>query len=409
MKKNKIGRAPSPRYAAGADLMRVLCVAMIGWYHIWQQSWLSPRLRLGGFVLDMTAPVRAGYLFVDLMLLISGFLCYLPYANGREDDAGAFYLKRALRILPSYWFCLAVMLAIALLSPGFSDLPRLMGDLGLHLVFLHNLFPFSYTMSRLNVVLWTLAVEVQFYLLLPALAPVFRRRPLICWAAMTGLAFSFRHLWTLPLSDTTLLVNRLPNMLDVYAAGMLAAHFYPKLTKMKKRRTLIAALGTLALAVGLWGICRLVDGQAHVSGYEAVRQGQLLRRFPLAACGALCLLGGSLSFRGVRAACSNPAVRWLSSVSFNFYIWHQWLAVQLKKLRIPPYLAAENPNMAGEQPWQTRYTLLCFAVALLAAAAVTYLIEKPCARRARAWVKRAGKQESAEIREGQEKQEGQEG
>ena len=56
------------------------------------------------------------------------------------------------------------------------------------------------------------------------------------------------------------------------------------------------------------------------------------------------------------------------------------MAVQLKKWRVPPYRAEADPNMAGEMPWQLQYTLMCFAVALLAAIACTYLIEKPGAR-----------------------------
>ena len=71
--------APAPAdHAAAGDLLRVFAVFMVAWYHIWQQSWLSPTLRLGGLTLDMTAPVRTGYMFVDLMLVLSGFLVYRP-------------------------------------------------------------------------------------------------------------------------------------------------------------------------------------------------------------------------------------------------------------------------------------------------------------------------------------------
>ena len=381
--------APAPReYAAAGDLLRVVCVGMIAWYHIWQQSWLTPRLELGAVTLDLLGPVRAGYMFVDLMLLLSGFLLYLPWANGKERPAREFYARRALRILPSYWFCLAVMLAFAVAEPGFNQFGRLMKDLAAHLTFTHNLFYFSYVQTSLNVVLWTLAVEVQFYLLLPALAPVFRRRPLVCYLAMTGAALCFQRLWTAPMADTTVFVNRLPNMLDVYANGMLAAHIYSKLAQRKDRRALIAALGTLACALGAFGAIRLIGDQARVYGYDALRLGQLDRRWPLSACGALILAGGSLSFSHVRRAMSNRVVRFLSGVSFNFYIWHQWLAVKLRQWRIPPYLSAENPNQAGEMPWQLHYTLICFAAALLVAVAMTYLVEKPGARLGRKLLRR---------------------
>jgi len=363
-----------PEYAAAGDLLRVLCVFMIAWYHIWQQSWLSPRLQIAGLALDMTAPVRTGYMFVDLMLMLSGFLLYLPYANGTQRPAREFYLRRAARILPSYWLCLIVMVIFAVADPAFSDPGKLAADLAAHLTFTHNLSYDTYVRTRLNVVLWTLAVEVQFYLILPALAPAFRKRPVPCYLAMLGAALCFQRLWTYPMGDTTIFVNRLPNMLDVYANGMLAAHIYATLSKKKERRAWIAALGTLACIAGVWGASRLLVAQSHISGYDALRLGQLDRRWAFSACGAAFLVGGSLSFGPVRRICSNRVVRFLSGLSFNFYIWHQWLAVKLKLWRIPPYLSESNPNQASEMPWQLHYTLLCFLAALLLSALVTYLV-----------------------------------
>ena len=379
-------RRPDPAYAAAGDLLRVLCVTFIGAYHIWQQSWLSPVLTLGGFRLDLTPWVRTGYMFVDLMLVLSGFLTYLPYACGRERAPRQFYLRRALRILPSYWLCLLVMLILAVTDPGFNDPSRLARDLLAHLFFVHDLWGFSYNASLLNVVLWTLAVEVQFYLILPVLAPVFRRKPLLTYGVMTGAGLSFMFLWTLPLQDTTLFVNRLPNMLVVYANGMLAAHLYARLAQVKRRRGLIAAAGTVAAVAAAWGVIAILRKQSGVSGYDAIRAGQLRWRWSLSACGAAFLLGGSLTFRPVRRCMENPVLRFLSGISFNFYIWHQFMAVRLKQWRIPPYLSPENPNMAGEMPWQLHYTLTCFAVALLVATLATYLVEKPCARFGRRWL-----------------------
>ena len=95
----------------------------------------------------------------------------------------------------------------------------------------------------------------------------------------------------------------------------------------------------------------------------------------------------------MRRLCSNQVVRFLSGLSFNFYIWHQWLAVRLKAWRIPPYLAESNPNQAGEMPWQLQYTLLCFAAALALSALITYLVEKPSAKRGRGWIEKLVKRD----------------
>jgi len=317
---------------------------------------------------------------VDMMLAMSGFLCYLPYANERERPAGEFYLRRALRILPSYWLSLLVMLIFSLTDPAITDHGRTALDLLAHLGFVQNLWAFSYTATRMNVVLWTLAVEVQFYLLLPLIAPLFKKRPLITYAVMTGVGLSFMFLWTAPMADTTLFVNRLPNMLVVYANGMLSAHVYARLCRVEKRRGWIALAGLLLMAISVWTAGMILYRQSFASGYDALRLGQLRWRWLFSLCASAFLLGGSVTFAPIRSVLSHPVMRFLSGVSFNFYIWHQWLAVRLKQWRIPAYQAAENPNMAGEMPWQLHYTLICFAAALALAVLVTYLVEKPGAK-----------------------------
>lgn len=366
-------------YADAGDFLRVLCVALIGWYHIWQQSWLNPNLTLGGRTLRLYPLVACGYMFVDLMLLLSGFLLMLGWLSGRGREPGRFYAARAARILPSYLLCIGIMLfAFALPGKQYGSAKHLWTDLLSHLSFTHNLFRDAYSHTRLNGALWTLAVEVQFYLLFPWLARAFHREPARCYCAMVALGMLSRIVIALFLTDTTIYINRLSAMLDVYANGMLAACIYKKLASAPQRAWR-AWLSTLLTAAAAFLIYRILDAQLGRSGGEAVRMGQMLWRFPLPALGCVLLVCGSRAIRLVRALFSNRATRFLSGISFNFYIWHQFLAVKLKQWRIPAYVG-NAPNREAQQPWQSRYTLLCFAAALLAALAVTYLVEKPCAR-----------------------------
>ena len=56
MNKIKAALLPAPvraGYADAGDFLRVLCVGMIGWYHIWQQSWLNPNLNIAGHTLRL--------------------------------------------------------------------------------------------------------------------------------------------------------------------------------------------------------------------------------------------------------------------------------------------------------------------------------------------------------------------
>lgn len=368
-------------YADAGDILRVACVFFVGWYHIWQQSWLNPNLTLDGYTLRLYPLVAYGYMFVDLMLLLSGFLLMLGHLSGRVQSKRAFYAARAARILPSYLLCIAIMLFVFALPEGlYGSAKHLWTDLLAHLSFTHNLFRDSYSYTHLNGALWTLAVEVQFYLIFPWLAQAFKKHTAVTYFAMVALGVCSRVAMALFLADTTIYVNRLSAMLDVYANGMLAACIYHRLADAPQRNWrawLSTALSLLSLIL----IYQILDAQSGRSGAgsESVRMGQMLWRFPLSALGGVFLVCGSRSIRLLRDLYSNRVVRFLSGLSFNFYIWHQFLAVKLKEWHIPNYVS-ELPNQTGEQPWQNQYTLLCFAAALLTSLLITYIVEKPCAR-----------------------------
>ena len=371
-------------YADAADLLRVLSVGMVGWYHIWQQSWLNPNLRLGSHQVRLYPLVACGYMFVDLLLCLSGFLLMLGWLSGRNRNLRSFYTARAARILPSYLFCIGVIL-FGFALPGNlygGSSKHMWTDILAHLTFTHNLFPQSSTYTHLNGALWTLAVEVQFYLIFPFLARQFEKRPFITYAAMAALGLIVRAGMALGMEDTTFYVNRLSAMLDVYANGMLAAWICFRMEDAPQRARQ-AWIHTLLAVLSLMLIRRILFAQFPRQGGEAVRLGQMLWRFPLSALGCVFLVCGSRSIRLLRALASNRLTRFLSGISLNFYIWHQFLAVKLKEWRIPPSVS-DTPNFDYEQPWQNRYTFLCFAAALAAAALVTYLVERPCAR----WIKR---------------------
>ena len=86
----------SARYVDAADALRVIATALVAAYHIWQQSWINLNIRLFGMNVNLRPLVSTGYLGVEMLLMLSGFLLYLPYANGQEAPARTFYRKRCL-------------------------------------------------------------------------------------------------------------------------------------------------------------------------------------------------------------------------------------------------------------------------------------------------------------------------
>ena len=48
------------RYFAAADVLRILCIFTVAWFHIWQQSWLYPNLTVFGREISFDPLVRSG-------------------------------------------------------------------------------------------------------------------------------------------------------------------------------------------------------------------------------------------------------------------------------------------------------------------------------------------------------------
>lgn len=368
------------------DGARALFVFLVAAFHIWQQSWLTPGMWVGQRYISMDPLLRCGYIWVDAMLLLSGFLLYLPFAESEYSGKklpgiGSFYKRRLLRIVPSYYLCvLVVLLVVALpngsyMKFGAMDTERLGKDLLAHATFTHTFFEFSYTGSPLNGALWTLAVEMQFYLLCPFIARMFRRYPCGTWLCMVLLAFCYRH-WAAAQQNTALLINQLPAMLDVYANGFAAAAVYTALKHRLKEDKWTRILFTVLLIVAVMSLSSLVSDQSGEMNYDRIRLGQMERRFILSVLTAAALLGLTYGVRFIRFLFGNRLTRILSEISFQFYMWHQVLAVQLKAWGIPASVS-DTPWMYGEHDWQVLYVLLSFGLAAVLSIVITYLFERP--------------------------------
>ena len=375
--------APSARYVDTCDGLRAIAVLIIGWFHIWQQSWLYPELTVLGRSISLDPLVRSGYIFVDMMILISGFCLYLPWARLRTDggarpDTLDFYARRLMRIHPSYLLCVLVMLAVALARGAYYSTAHLRLDVLSHLTYTHTFFYPAYYASNLGGSLWTLAIELQFYLLFPLIARAFTRRPLLTFAIMCAAAAAFRTWVTASVTDYSMYFNQLPAYLDVYACGMAAALIHARLSRCRHNALTRLACTALSIAA-IWLLWQISRAQARCSGTAAIQLGQMARRPAMGFACALLLVASANAGLVLRRLIANPLTRFISSISFQFYIWHQTLAVWFVELRVIPS-EYEYPNYAGDHPWQLAFTALCFLGAIALSALLTYGFERPVAR-----------------------------
>jgi len=381
---------PSLKHVDTCDGLRAIAVMIVAWYHILQQSWLFPGLYVFGKDISFDPLVRSGYIWVDIMILISGFCLYLPwarmrYAGGTPAKPLDFYARRLMRIHPSYLLTIAIMFAVAMATNAYYYPEHMRRDLFSHLTYTHMFFYDAYYASNLGGALWTLAVEMQFYLLFPLLARAFYKVPAATFAVMAGAALCFRGWAGASFKDVSMYCNQLPAYLDTFALGMTAAEIHAWLAQ-KRPNALTRILCTAVSIAAVYFFWQVVRSQAARPDVTAIRLGQMNNRLAMGMLGSVLLVASANAGLILRKLLSNPLTRFISRVSFQFYIWHQTIAVWLITYKVIPS-TYENPNWEGDHRWQVMYTIACFAVSLMAAAALTYGFERPVA----AWLEKKWK------------------
>lgn len=365
------------------DGIRAVAVLMVVWYHFWQQSWLMPVA--GPVNLDWMP--RNGAICVDLMILLSGFCLFLPYARNmfreeKDPSAGQFYRKRAARIMPSYYVSLLIVLVCFAIPLGeYTGVSDMLGDLIPHIFFIHNWFGASFQSTHLNGVLWTVGVIVQFYVVFPFLAKAFKKRPMVTYWCMTavGLLSSWIISHNFAQIDQSLFVNNTFTFASVYANGMLGAYVYAFMESKPERSRGEAVFFTAMSLTSIW-IYKILCAHRQNYGQGLEQKWQVDYRYLLSLVFLLFVISTIFACKWYQKIWDNAVMRFLAAISFNLYICHQYIAVKLKEFHIPSWDGAEEPNVVGDAAWQWKYTILCIIVSLAVATAMTYLVEKPAAR-----------------------------
>lgn len=171
------------------DAARALAIVMVTVYHLWRYFGLH-ELNVGPVAVHKLAAF--GYTGVDLFFAVSGFAMMMTWTSRSqksEHPVASFYTARAGRIVPPY--IVAVTFFAALSATGVFQFAHGTRDILTHLTFTHTLFPTTF--FSVAGVFWSLAVEVQFYLLFPLLVGLSGRAMVAVMFASTALALVLDH------------------------------------------------------------------------------------------------------------------------------------------------------------------------------------------------------------------------
>lgn len=356
------------------DGLRGIAVLLVLWYHVWEISWLPAPLPWLQFVPE------TGFVGVDLFFFISGFVIVYPFVRAaRTGEApprwGTFFYRRGIKIVPSYLLSIALLIAIG--YAHFSSPAQAARDVVTHVLFVHTWW--SDTYGSINGVLWTLAVEVEFYAIFPLLWWAFSRAPFVTAAVMTAFSIAYRleAIACCLQTHAEQLVYNLPGYLDVFAAGMMGAYLFVRL-RDRSEFLLLRSIATVVAIAGFAGLILLLQNLWSVRAEPAWATVWNAHYRTLIALAFFTIAAGSLlAYRRFQQILANPVLLFLAVISYNLYLYHQAFARLLLAWRLPPYATAD-PHL--DPVWQVRYTVVALGLTVIQAAAVTYLFERPLLR-----------------------------
>jgi peptidoglycan/LPS O-acetylase OafA/YrhL len=320
-------------------------------------------------------------LAVAVFFALSGFLLWRGHAAAARGlrpvpPTGHYLRSRIVRIMPGY--LVAVVVILSLLPETKADLTVWLANLSLTQIYV----PLTLTAGLTQ--MWSLSVEVAFYLALPLLAllarrvPVRARIPVIAAAAVASFAWAVMVAaspFSAPFGVNPL--NWPPAFFSWFAAGMLLAELtttpigWPH--RLARRRVLMAGIAIVAFLVAA----------SPLAGPEGLTPGTVSQFVVKTAMGAV--VAGALIAPLVLDRPDTPH-RLLGSTtmvtlgrwSYGLFVWH--LAALAM---VFPVIGEFAFN--GHMP----IVLVLTVVFGFAIAAVSYaLVESPCRGALRRWERR---------------------
>jgi peptidoglycan/LPS O-acetylase OafA/YrhL len=327
-------------------------------------------------------------LAVAVFFALSGFLLWRGHAAaarglGSRPRTGHYLRSRVVRIMPAY--LVAVVVILSLLPDSDHASPTVwLANLTLTQIYV----PLTLTGGLTQ--MWSLSVEVGFYLALPVLALLARRMPVRARVPVIAALAALSWAWGwVPLAHAGSGINPLnwpPAFFSWFAAGMLLAEWVHSGIglphRLARRRVLMAVVAVLAYLVAaspLAGPEGLIPGTATQFAVKTA-MGSVVA-FALVAPLVLDRLDTPHRVLGTTGMVTLG--RW----SYGLFIWHlAALAMVFPVIGTFPF--------TGRMPEVLVLTLI-FGWAI---AAVSYaLVESPCREALRRWEKREKPVEARQV------------
>jgi peptidoglycan/LPS O-acetylase OafA/YrhL len=283
---------------------------------------------------------------VAMLFALSGFLLSGPLLRAYLDSPAALPLVRPylyarfLRIYPLY---AAAVIAISLALAAQGHAPAA-ADVVVHLALLQDFSPA--TVQSISGPLWTMPLDVQFYLLMPlgfaliarALGERDERTRIVALGALLGgiaalsIAYRFAVVWLwapVRFEEQLVIVDALPGMASLFALG-ITARFIVLLIERGSLPARITSNGVIALVL-VAVTARTVQFCAHVEWLKLAASASRALPASFAAidetaggigCACLLIAASAAHMGWFSRLVATPFVAFAAAISYAFYLLH---------------------------------------------------------------------------------------
>jgi peptidoglycan/LPS O-acetylase OafA/YrhL len=240
----------------------------------------------------------------------------------------SFYMARSRRILPALLVLCAVLLILGWWLMPAADYKALSALSASSVTFLSNIkfwleagYFDNASHDKWLLHTWSLAVEWQFYLILPVVLSIIWKvlpgRKVASWAIVFGFLVSFALCVALTPTKPTGSFFMLPTRAWEMLAGGLVYLFASGLTINVWRRRALEAIGLVTIAVSIG----IFEASSAWPGWRA----------GLPVVGTMLVL---FAARDKSLMTGNVLVQWLGTRSYSLYLWHWPITVALRYLDV---------------------------------------------------------------------------
>ena len=311
-------------YMPTVDGLRGIAILLVLWYHApflfrrlpefsdQQNPWAS----LGPFWLMSLG----GWIGVDFFFVISGFLITLILIRVRGVKGSlAFWERRALRILPLAFLYLVALFALVTLGDPLHMLPNFDGW-AWYAFYVGNIHIAINGWQPLAVmILWSLAIEEQFYLVWPFLVRMYNARYVLSCSIGLIILAPFIRAVIFSAADYPATYVFTFCRLDALASGAVIAVLY---SAAESRQRLIAACKKLTVpALAIVMITVLVP---FSPSFPPTRPWLFtVVGYSLLAASFAVLLAASLGMEGpIKRLLTSRILMFLGRRCYGLYLWH---------------------------------------------------------------------------------------